>query len=136
METRSDAAGGTGLSAKHPQGRKAVFVGDLVDRGPDIAKVLGLVMTMVADGAALGVVGNHEAKLVRKLRGQNVQVSHGMAESLAQLETEPPEFRQQVAAFLDGLISHYVLDGGNLVVTHAGMKEEYLGRASARVRDF
>ena len=136
LETRADAAGGTGFSVTHPQGRKAVFVGDLVDRGPGVAKVLELVMSMTAAGAALCVAGNHESKLVRKLQGRNVQVSHGLAESLAQLDLESPEFRQQVAAFLDGLISHYVLDGGDLVVAHAGMKTEYQGRASARVRDF
>ena len=133
---RQGAEGETGRTVTHPQGRKAVFVGDLVDRGPGVARVIRLVMDMVEDGAALCVAGNHEAKLVRKLRGRNVQVSHGLAESLEQLETEPPEFRQRAEAFLDGLISHYVLDDGNLVVAHAGMKPEYQGRASARVRDF
>ena len=136
LETRADTAGRTGFSVTHPQGRKAVFVGDLVDRGPGVVDVLKLVMSMTADGAALCVAGNHESKLVRKLQGRNVQISHGLAESLAQLEIESPEFRQQVAAFLDGLISHYVLDSGDLVVAHAGMKTEYQGRASARVRDF
>ena len=82
------------------------------------------------------VAGNHESKLVRKLKGRNVQVSHGLAESLEQLELESPEFQDQATQFMDGLISHYVLDDGNLVVAHAGMKEEYQGRASARVRDF
>ena len=100
------------------------------------ARVLQLVMDMVSDGVALCVAGNHESKLLRKLQGRNVQVSHGLAESLAQLELESPAFRQRVAVFLDGLISHYVLDEGGLVVAHAGMKEEYQGRASARVRDF
>ena len=136
METRADAAGGTGFSVTHPQGRKAVFVGDLVDRGPGVVEALKLVMSMTADGAALCVAGNHESKLLRKLQGRNVQVSHGLAESLAQLDMESPEFRKQAAAFLDGLISHYVLDGEDLVVAHAGMKTEYQGRASARVRDF
>ena len=93
-------------------------------------------MAMVADGAGLCVAGNHESKLVRKLQGRNVQVSHGLQESLDQLETESPEFRQQIAAFLDGLISHYVLDGGDLVVAHAGMKVEYQGRASRRCPGF
>ena len=125
-----------GLSAFHPEGRRAVFVGDLVDRGPGVVGVLKLVMSMAADGAALCVAGNHESKLVRKLKGRNVQVSHGLAESLEQLELESPEFRQRATQFMDSLISHYVLDGGNLVVAHAGMKEEYQGRASARVRDF
>ena len=93
-------------------------------------------MSMVEDGAALCVAGNHESKLVRKLKGRNVQVSHGLAESLEQLENESASFREGAATFLDGLISHYVLDGGELVVAHAGMKVEYQGRASARVRDF
>ena len=136
VETRADTAGGTALSVTHPKGRKVVFLGDLVDRGPGVTNVLKLVMSMVADGVALCVAGNHESKLVRKLQGRNVQVSHGLAESLAQLEMESPAFRQQAAEFLDGLISHYVLDGGGLVVAHAGMKAEYQGRASARVRDF
>ena len=128
--------GGYGCAVSHPQGRKAVFVGDLVDRGPGVVNVLKLVMSMTAHGSALCVAGNHESKLVRKLKGRNVQVSHGLAESLAQLEMETPEFQQRATEFLDGLISHYVLDGGSLAVAHAGMKEEYLGRASARVRDF
>ena len=133
---RAGAGGEPGFTVSHPQERKAVFLGDLVDRGPGVARVIRLVMGMVGDGTALCVAGNHESKLVRKLGGRNVQISHGLAESLEQLETEPPEFRQRAAAFLDGLISHYVLDDGNLVVAHAGMKPEYQGRASARVRDF
>ena len=136
MAARGDPANEGGFSVTHPSGRKAVFVGDLVDRGPGVARVIRLVMDMVSDGAALCVAGNHESKLVRKLRGRNVQISHGLAESLEQLEAEPTEFRQQAEAFLDGLISHYVLDDGNLVVAHAGMKPEYQGRASSRVRDF
>ena len=136
LETHTDATGEAGFSVTHPGGRKAAFVGDLVDRGPGVAKVLRLVMTMVADGVALCVAGNHESKLARKLQGRNTQVTHGLAESLTQLDMESPAFRQQVVKFLDGLISHYVLDGGNLVVAHAGMKTEYQGRASARVRDF
>ena len=136
LEVRAEASGETRFSVTHPQGRKAVFVGDLVDRGPDVPNVLRLVMSMTADGAGHCVAGNHDSKLLRKLQGRNVQVSHGLAESLAQLEVESEEFRQEVARFLDGLISHYVLDDGKLVVAHAGIREEYQGRASARVRDF
>jgi polynucleotide kinase-phosphatase len=124
------------VGAVHPEGRQAVFVGDLVDRGPDTPGVLRLVMGMVASGTALCVSGNHEAKLVRALRGNKVTVSHGLAESLAQLEAEPEEFRTAALAFMDGLISHYVLDDGRLVVAHAGLKEAYHGRSSGRVRAF
>ncbi|HEX2312836.1 MAG TPA: polynucleotide kinase-phosphatase, partial [Thermomonospora sp.] len=127
---------GRAEGARHPEGRTAVFVGDLVDRGPDTPGVLRLVMGMVAEGTALCVSGNHENKLVRALKGRNVKVTHGLAESLEQLEAEPADFRDRALAFMDGLISHYVLDGGKLVVAHAGLKEEYHGRSSGRVRSF
>ncbi|MFF2137652.1 polynucleotide kinase-phosphatase [Streptomyces sp. NPDC058193] len=121
----------------HPEGRTAVFVGDLVDRGPDSPGVLRRVMSMVASGNALCVPGNHENKLGRYLKGRKVQHSHGLAETVEQLEREDaehPEFREQVAEFIDGLVSHYVLDEGKLVVCHAGLPEKYHGRTSGRVR--
>ena len=127
---------GRPTSARHPAGRRAVFVGDLVDRGPDTPGVLRLVMGMVAAGTAFCVMGNHEAKLLRALRGKQVKVNHGLAESLAQLGAEPADFVAQVEQFLDGLISHYVFDGGRLVVSHAGLIEQYHGRTSGRVREF
>lgn len=125
-----------GAGAIHPEGRTAVFVGDLVDRGPDSPGVLRLVMGMVAAGTALCVSGNHEQKLARALNGRKVRVAHGLQESLDQLAAEPEGFRREALAFMDGLISHYQLDGGRLVVAHAGLKEAYHGRASGRVRSF
>lgn len=119
-----------------PPSRKAIFLGDLVDRGPDMPAVLNLVMGMVAAGTALCVPGNHDMKLVRKLSGKDVRVSHGMAQSLEQLERYPADFSQKVAAFLDGLISHYVLDDGKLVVAHAGLPAAMQGRGSGQVREF
>ncbi|MEV7092077.1 polynucleotide kinase-phosphatase [Amycolatopsis sp. NPDC051045] len=118
----------------HPAGRTAVFVGDLVDRGPDTPGVLRRVMAMASSGNALVVCGNHEQKLVRALHGRKVNVAHGLAESLEQLAAETEEFRKKVHEFCDGLIAHYVLDGGKLVVAHAGLPERYHGRASGRVR--
>ncbi|WP_236245728.1 polynucleotide kinase-phosphatase [Streptomyces sp. CC210A] len=119
---------------RHPDGRTAVFVGDLVDRGPDSPGVLRRVMGMVASGDALCVPGNHENKLGRWLNGRKVQLTHGLAETVEQLEREDDTFRQQVRQFIDGLVSHYVLDGGDLVVCHAGLPEKYHGRTSGRVR--
>ncbi|MEV6331135.1 polynucleotide kinase-phosphatase [Streptomyces sp. NPDC051909] len=122
------------VDGHHPEGRTAVFVGDLVDRGPDSPGVLRRVMGMVAAGDALCVPGNHENKLGRWLHGRTVQQTHGLAETIEQLEREPAEFKAEVAAFVDGLVSHYVLDGGRLVVCHAGLPEKYHGRTSGRVR--
>ena len=119
-----------------PQDRKVLFVGDYVDRGPKVVKVLRLVMEMQKTGIALCVPGNHDVKLARSLRGKKVAQTHGLAESLRQLEHETQEFKEQVAVFIEGLVSHYVLDEGKLIVAHAGMKQEYQGRASGRVRQF
>ena len=125
-----------GLTVTPPDGRRVVFVGDLVDRGPRIPEVLRLVMRMVEDGTAFCVPGNHDMKLMRKLKGRDVQLTHGLADSIQQLDDETSEFKQSVIKFLDDLVSHYVLDDGKLVVAHAGMKEEMQGRGSGKVRDF
>ncbi|MEU9408841.1 polynucleotide kinase-phosphatase [Streptomyces sp. NPDC048281] len=118
----------------HPEGRTAVFVGDLVDRGPDSPGVLRRVMSMVGSGNALCVPGNHENKYGRYLKGRKVQHTHGLAETIEQMDGESEEFTAQVREFIDGLVSHYVLDGGKLVVCHAGLPEKYHGRTSGRVR--
>lgn len=125
-----------GYAVSHAEGRRAIFLGDLVDRGPATPEVLRLVMDMRASGMALCVPGNHDVKLMRKLKGRNVQITHGLAESLAQLEEESPEFKARVVDFIDDLVSHYVLDDGKLVVAHAGLKAELQGRGSGAVRDF
>ena len=124
----------------HPAGRKALFVGDLVDRGPRILDSVQIARNMVEHGSALAVPGNHDMKLVRALRGRDVQITHGLDRSLAELDALPDERKQpardEVVRFLDSLVSHYVFDDGNLVVAHAGMKEEMQGRGSGKVRDF
>jgi len=125
-----------GLTWVHPEGRKAVFVGDLVDRGPKTPEVLKLVMAMTSSGNAYCVPGNHDIKLMRWLNGKNVQARHGLQESIDQLNLETPEFREDVRKFIDTLISHYVFDGGKLVVAHAGLKESMQGRGSGAVREF
>ena len=78
LEGESSAWGNR--SYYHPEGRKAVFVGDLVDRGPRIlGHACGWSRNMIAAGSALCVPGNHDMKLMRKLRGKDVQITHGLA---------------------------------------------------------
>ncbi|PIQ24675.1 polynucleotide kinase-phosphatase [bacterium (Candidatus Blackallbacteria) CG17_big_fil_post_rev_8_21_14_2_50_48_46] len=125
---------------RHPEGRKVVFLGDLVDRGPRIVDCLNLAMRMTQAGTALCVPGNHESKFLRWLRGKNVKPIHGFQETLDQVqalpEPEQADFKRRAESFIDGLISHFVLDQGRLVVAHAGMRSELQGRASGRVREF
>lgn len=124
----------------HPQNRRAIFVGDLVDRGPRALDVLSIVRNMVLAGSAFCVPGNHDDKLLKKLRGKNVKMAYGIEETLADLETVPTEdqqaFTEQLIKFLDGLISHHVFDDGKLVVAHAGLTAEMHGRASGKIRAF
>ena len=141
----------------HPQGRRALFLGDLVDRGPRIVDTLELIMGMCKAGSALCVPGNHDIKLIRRLRERNktekfshggrhrskiseTQITHGLADTLAELDALPADerepFEERVITFVDSLVSHFLLNDGKLVVAHAGMKEEMQGRASGAVREF
>ncbi|GHV01973.1 polynucleotide kinase-phosphatase [Clostridia bacterium] len=134
LESIGYAKNGEGYT--HSAGRKAVFLGDLCDRGPKNAEVLDLVMAMTESKDALCVLGNHDAKLHKYLSGKDVKLSHGLSMTADAINARPPEFKKKVADFTDNLISHYVFDGGRLVVAHAGIKGEYQGRGSTRVRDF
>lgn len=125
---------------EHPERRKAVFVGDLVDRGPRVLDSVRIVRNMVDRGSGLCVVGNHDDKFLRKLKGRNVRVAHGLEQSLAEVELLPREIREATVAaligFLGGLSHHYRLDGGRLIVAHAGLPKPMHGRNSPGVRGF
>ncbi|MCL4129361.1 UNVERIFIED_CONTAM: hypothetical protein GTU68_061654 [Idotea baltica] len=125
-----------GNEVVHPANRTVIFLGDLVDRGPNSPAVLKLVMSMVESGVAYCVPGNHDVKLQKKLRGKNVSLTHGLDVTMEQLESETDEFKQEVAEFIYKLTSHYIFDKGNLLVAHAGLREEMHGRASGTVRSF
>lgn len=124
------------FNINHPENRRVIFLGDLVDRGINSPKVLKLVMSMIEDKKAFCVIGNHDYKLLRKLNGKNVSLTHGIKETLEQLEKETEEFKEKTRLFLNSLISHYIFDEGKLVVSHAGLKESMHGRGSAAVRSF
>jgi diadenosine tetraphosphatase ApaH/serine/threonine PP2A family protein phosphatase len=121
---------------RHPDRRHFIFLGDLVDRGPDTVAVLRMAMASVAAGTASCVVGNHDDKFRRALLGRPVKTKHGLAETLEQVGREKDRFRKQVMAFIEGLPDHLVLDTGRLVVAHAGLPEALHGRSSRRARDF
>ena len=124
----------------HPEKRIAVFLGDIVDRGPKIVESLKLVYNMVKSGNALCVPGNHDVKLLRQLQGKQVQITHGLAETLAEFEALPEDirddFQREAREFIYKLVSHYVLDQRKLVVAHAGLKQDMQGRGSGKVREF
>ncbi|WP_291175943.1 metallophosphoesterase [Hyphomicrobium sp.] len=132
----SGAPGTARVDVIPPAGRRAVFVGDLVDRGPRSPDVLRIVMGMMESGAALAVPGNHDVKFQRWLDGKDVKPSHGLDRTIVQFGPEPKAFRAAVRAFFNSLPIYLWLDGGALAVAHAGIKEEMLGRFSGEVRRF
>lgn len=132
----ANADGTRNVAVSHPQGRKAVFVGDLVDRGPNSPDVLRIAMSMQADGTGHVVQGNHDRKLERWLAGRKVTIAHGLQQTIDQLQAESEEFRKGLPKFLSGLRSHVWLDHGRLAVAHAGLKAEMIGRGSGAVREF
>ena len=132
----SEHRGERSVGVSHAEGRKVVFVGDLVDRGPNTPDVLRIAMSMVAAGTAYCVQGNHERKFSRWLEGRKVTIAHGLQQTIDQLETQDRGLKEALPAFLDDLRSHVWLDGGQLAVAHAGLKQDMIGRGSGAVREF
>jgi protein phosphatase len=139
-ETRAGRDLASGPVYKHPDKRRAVFLGDLVDRGPRILDTLRLVFNMVQAGSAFCVTGNHDEKLYRKLQGRNVQIKHGLETTMAELDALPAKTRMRfdegLKSFFKNLPHHLVLDDGHLVIAHAGLKEELHGQASGHAKSF
>lgn len=116
----------------HPAGRRVVFVGDLVDRGPGVVPVLRIALAMRNGGNALLVMGNHDHKFLRWLNGHNVRIRHGLAQTIAELDALPEReratLRERVEAMLAATPGYLLLDNGRLVVTHGALHDEMIGR--------
>ena len=119
-----------------PSGRRAVFVGDFVDRGANSMTVLKIVIAMVEGGHALAVLGNHDDKFWRWLKGNKVSTTHGLDGTIADFAREPASMRDKLMAFFESLPVYLWLDGGKLAVAHAGILDDMLGQSGGRVRRF
>ncbi len=140
IENRPGALLSSGPIYVHPEDRQAVFLGDFVDRGPGILKTLRILHNMVEHGSALCVIGNHDDKLLRKLKGRNVEIKNGLETSVKALETLPDDvqkpFKHQLTDFLNKMFYYLVLDQGRLIAVHAGIKKDMIGRASDQIKAF
>ncbi|MFY3791119.1 polynucleotide kinase-phosphatase [Ureibacillus sp. MALMAid1270] len=131
----------------HPEGRKFLSLGDIMSRGPQSMKTMEFFLRHVNNGLAYMIDSNHGWKIARWLDGKNVTLSHGD-------ELVEAEFRQYEVthgtekadtlkyAIKDLLLkspSHYVITKNGiptLVCTHAGMKDEFIGKQSFDISDF
>lgn len=131
-----------GQGYRHPAGRTLVLVGDLVDRGPSSIAVLDIALDMVESGSAIWVQGNHDNKFYRWLKGNPVKIGNGLRGTIEQFvaasEMEQTNRRTRIMHCFeaDQVHPYVILDGGRLVVSHAGIKSDMIGRYSSDVRAF
>ncbi|MEW8970238.1 bis(5'-nucleosyl)-tetraphosphatase PrpE [Mesobacillus jeotgali] len=130
----------TGLPV-HPDGRHLAFVGDLTDRGPESLKTAKLVWELVVGKqSAFYVPGNHCNKLYRYLLGNKVQTTHGLETTVSEFMSlnseQRNEFREKFLDLYDSAPLYYVLDQGRLVIAHAGIREDYIGKSNLKVKTF
>ncbi|MBO6277191.1 MAG: metallophosphoesterase, partial [Pseudomonas sp.] len=128
---------------RHPQ-RMAVFLGDIIDRGPRIRESLHIVYDMVRSGQALCLMGNHEfnalgwctpapagsgKQFVREHTPRHARLIH---ETLEQFDKYPAEWREFVQWFYDMPL---FVDAGRFRVVHACWDSEVIATLRAQYPD-
>ncbi len=123
----------------HPEGRRLVFLGDLIDHGPDSLAVLSLVSRLVNRGRALVTLGNHDDAMLRWLCGEIFDFNKGgLAQTIAEIEARPDKklLKKAIGALYERAPLYLVLDGGALIVAYAGIEEEMIGKTDPETRRF
>ncbi|MFC0469528.1 bis(5'-nucleosyl)-tetraphosphatase PrpE [Halalkalibacter kiskunsagensis] len=125
---------------QHPDGRKLAFVGDLTDRGPKSINVIKEVATLVEENLAYYCPGNHCDKLYRYFLGRNVQITHGLETTVKELNSLPKieyeQVRDQFMSLVDSSPLYHVLDNKKIIIAHAGIRSDLIGKTNKRVKSF
>ena len=126
-----------------PQGRQAIFLGDLIDRGPEQVAVVKTVRSMIDAGHARSVMGNHELNAIGyRMPGQSDPTRFLRPHSPKNI-AQHAEFLRQVgegSALHADLVAWFTslpptLDLGGIRVVHAWWHQPYVDRVSDRFRD-
>ncbi|MET3575675.1 bis(5'-nucleosyl)-tetraphosphatase PrpE [Bhargavaea ullalensis] len=125
----------------HPDGRKPAFVGDVTDRGPKSVEMMKFLFTLQDAGELIYSPGNHCNKLYRYMLGNNVQLKHGLETTVAELDGLPGKEREHIRRrfirLYESLPLYRQLDGGKLIIAHAGISRDLIGRTSgSRLKSF
>jgi len=116
-----------------------ISVGDTIDRGDYNIKTLEFTMDLFEKGKYLEVQSNHNDKFYRWLKGRNVKISYGMQKTVDEFLKLPEEKREILKnRFLEFYekLPLYIIINNNVVVAHAGIKDEYIGRTDKKVKSF
>lgn len=131
----------------HPEGRKLISIGDIMSRGPKSLQTMEFFLQHVNAGLAYMIDSNHGWKIARWLDGRNVTLTHGdelVEEEFREYEekfgaNKLQALKQEVKQLLLNAPSHYVLIKNGvptLVCTHAGIKDEFIGKQSYEISDY
>jgi hypothetical protein len=107
--------------------RKAIFVGDYIDRGPDIEETLSIVKSMVDNGSANALMGNHEYNALcyhttkeghtdAWLRPHSEKNEKQHSKTLREFEDQEKEWKKYLSWFMELPL---FLDLGDIRVVHA-----------------
>lgn len=113
-----------------PKNRRLVFVGDLINRGPDSVLVLNLVMQLVEQGAAVVVKGNHEARYLDLLNGKKKHYQPALRATDRAVRACGTKFRQRVHEFIKALPAKFETD--EFIVVHAAYADGLNGEGAER----
>ena len=100
-----------------------VTAGDLIDNGPDTYAVTELMLQKMFMGKASGIMGNHEWKIIRWLRGRDVKLSGPNYPTIEAMEKQPA-LKDMFARYAEKLSFQLQL-GNNMFVAHAAVKPEW-----------
>ena len=119
---------------RHSEGRKLAFVGDLSDRGLDNVGAFRLVIDLVETGRAWNVLGNHDNGMLQHMIGEYTEIEGSLKETVELIDAEPDaqKLKSRLVAFLAATHLLLHLDGGRLILAHAGVQEAMLCRPPGR----
>lgn len=114
-------------------------VGDTIDRGDSNIETLIYTIDLAKQGKFFEVKSNHLDKFVRWLKGSKVNVSHGMQKTVDEFlsinKNLQDKLKQEIIEYYENLPLYYVVNDG-VVVVHAGIKDDFVGRADKQVKEF
>ncbi len=119
-----------------------VSVGDTVDRGDYNIETVRYCFRLKKEGNFIEVKSNHNKKFYRWLKGKNVNVSFGMQKTVEEFlslpESEQEKLRKEYISYYEKCPLYLIIntEKEKIVVAHAGIKDEMIGKTGKKVEAF